>query len=826
MFHGPRTAGLCDWHRPPLLLTHCRLRLTRLALLFTAFCVICAGTCVSSWGQQIPPSTGSPGSPPVSTVPPTSSVGEQPITITADENSYIGQIATADGNAVLSYKGDTIYADHLIMDRSTKVVTCTGNVRIFSAMRVYRGDVVTYNLDTKAMTSANYRSLDYPKMLEGKSVTTPDPNHYRLKDASFTTSNRENPSFHLEATTIEYRPGNQIVLKNVLLYIGDVPVLYFPIFVQSLIDPRPVYEFDIGNSGEFGAFMDNKYNFVINYRLRGTAEFDIREKRGYAGGVDLQYFPAFNSDILLKTYYAQDNLYSAPNPLVPNPRSHGNPTDSNVDDGVPYNNRYRIAYQQHLQFGPDFYSIADLNKWSDPFVTRDYFPGEYQEENQPPNFVDLVAYNPAFTISLLASPQVNPFFETAERLPEFMVDTKQQKIFGSQIEYTSTSSVVNFERKFADTSYFQNPADYVYNSFPRSNAYDYYHPGTQNYQYNTGEQNNYSAYRYDTYQELSYNHQYFNFLSLTPRIGGRFTYYSDDNRDTNDTTNNDGLSSDKVTNPKARLAADAGLAGDFKVSRTWMDAKYPNLGIDGIRHVFEPFFDSSFAPSPTVRPNEIRGFDNRLYSTQLQPLDWTDYNSIDSIDKQEVVRFGAYNSIQTKRDGVNYDLLSIQTYADADFGHNFSSSTPDSTLSNIFNNIGFAPTPQLHFNSFTAIDVSGGGYNEIDNSVSWSPDPSFTASVSDNYINHSQIFQDGNDASLSLFYRLNEHWQFETQHQFDVQDGHLQLQQYTIYRDLDAWKLALTFSDSEINNGKGDQAVFFSLTLKAFPQYSLHTPRL
>jgi LPS-assembly protein len=234
------------------------------------------------WGQKIPPSTGAPGAPPVSTVPPTSSVGEQPITITADENSYIGQLATADGNAILSYKGDTIYADHLIMDRSTKVVTCTGNVRIFSAMRVYRGDVVTYNLDTKAMTSANYRSLDYPKMLEGKSVTTPEPNHYRLKDASFTTSNRENPSFHLEATTIEYRPGNQIVLKNVLLYIGDVPVLYFPIFVQSLIDPRPVYEFDIGNSGEFGAFMDNKYNFVINYRLRGTAEFDIREKRGYA----------------------------------------------------------------------------------------------------------------------------------------------------------------------------------------------------------------------------------------------------------------------------------------------------------------------------------------------------------------------------------------------------------------------------------------------------------------------------------------------------------------------------------------------------------------
>jgi LPS-assembly protein len=406
-----------------------------------------------------------------------------------------------------------------------------------------------------------------------------------------------------------------------------------------------------------------------------------------------------------------------------------------------------------------------------------------------------------------------------------MVDTKQQKIFGSQIEYTSTSSVVNFQQRFADTTYFQDPGSYIYNSFPHTTAYDYYHPGSQNYAYNTAEQNNYDAFRYDTYHEFSYTHQYFNFLSLTPRVGGRFTYYSDDNSDTNDTVNNNGETNDAVTNPKARLAADAGLAGDFKVSRTWIDAKIPALGINGIRHVFEPYFDSEYAPSPTVTPNQIRGFDDRLYSTQLQPLDWTDYNSIDSLDKEAVVRFGAFNKIQTKRDGANYDLLSWQTYADADFDHNFSAATPNSTLSDVFNDIRLYPTPQFQFRSFSAIDVSGGGYNEIDNSLVWSPNPAFQASIGDNLINHSQVFQSGNDASLELFYRLNEHWQFETQHQFDVNNQRLQLQQYTIYRDLDAWKLALTLADGE-ENGKGDESIFFTLTLKAFPQYNLHSPHL
>jgi len=775
---------------------------------------------VPSWGQELPS---------VSTTPPVSSAGEAPVVITADgQNTYIGQVATADNNVVVRYKQDVIYADHIIFDRSTRIIDATGNVRIFSNNRVYRGDTIIYNLETKAITSSSFLGAEYPKFLSAKKVTTPEFNHYRLTNATFTTNNRQNPSFHMEASTIEYRPNDEVVLKNVLLFVGDVPVFYVPIFVQSLTDSRPAYQFDLGDSDRFGAFIDNKYNWVADDKLRGTVAFDVREKRGYAGGVDVQYFPGVQSDILLKTYYAQDNLYSQT--TNPNAVSRGNLGQSDTFDGVPYDNRYRIAYQHHLQFGPDFSSTADLNAWSDPWITRDFFSSEYQQENQPPNFVTLDEYNPAFTVTLLASPQVNPFFETVERLPELSLETRQQKIFDSPVEYTSQSSMVNFQRKYADLAYFQNPSAYIYNSFPNGpntqpvTAYTFYHPNAT-YGYNTAQQNNYSAYRYDTYHEFSYPHQYFNFLSLTPRIGGRFTFYSDDNQDINDTTNNNGNSDNKITNDKARVAGDVGLEGDFKISRTWLNVSSPNLGINGIRHVVEPFFDAQYAPTPTVTPNDLRGFDDRLYSTQLQPIDWTEYNSIDSIDKQAVVRFGIWNKIQTKRDGANTDLVTLQTYLDADFDHNFSAATPNSTLSNLFNNFIYNVTPQLQFNSFSSIDVNGNGYNQVDNTFKWSPDPSLDLSVGQHYINHSPIFGDANNATMDVFYRMNEHWQFEAQEQFEATSGQLQLQQYTVYRDLDAWQLALTFSDSKINNAN-DETVFFSLTLKAFPRYELHTPRL
>jgi LPS-assembly protein len=773
-----------------------------------------------------PPMLQPPPAPLVSTLPPVSNANSQTIDITADgENTFVGDIATADDNVVLRSRGDVLFADHVVYDRSTRIVIATGNVRLFSSSRVYRGDSLTYNLDSKAITSTTFKAADYPRFIAGQTVTTPDFNHYHLTNASFTTSNRQNPSFHLKASTIEYRPNDEVVLKNVIVYIGDVPVFYFPLFVQSLTDSRPTYQFEVGNSGQFGYFIDNTYNWVASDKIRGSVEFDAREKRGYAAGLDVQYFPAANSDMILKTYYAQDNLYSQTDTGMPNSPAHGDISDRNVYDGVPYDNRYRLAFQQYLQFGSDFSSTADLNAWSDPWITRDYFQSEYQQENQPANFINLNQYNPNFTINLMASPQVNPFFETVERLPEFDVEGKPQQIFGLPIEWTSQNSVVNFQRKFADLSYFRDPTDYPYNSFNHEQtAYDFYHP-FPDYAYNTSQQNNYSAYRYDSYQQIEYPHQYFNFLTITPRMGGRATYYSDTNQDITDTTNNNGLNNDRVTDPKLRFAGNVGLNLDFKLSRTWTDIKLPNLGIDGIRHVLEPFIDAEYAPTPTVTPNQIRGFDNRLYSTQLQPLDWTEYNSVDSIDKEAVLRFGMWNRIQTKRDGVNFDLLTIQTYADADFDHNFSASTPSGTLSDVFNDIRFRESQELQFQSLSALAIDSGGYNEIDNNIIWSPDPSLQFTAGDHYLNHSPIFGDSNQLALQLFYRLNEHWQFEGQEQFEATTGRLQLQQYTVYRDLDAWQLAMSYSDSELNS-QSNHTVYFSLTLKAFPKYTLHSPHL
>ena len=73
-----------------------------------------------------------------------------------------------------------------------------------------------------------------------------------------------------------------------------------------------------------------------------------------------------------------------------------------------------------------------------------------------------------------------------------------------------------------------------------------------------------------------------------------------------------------------------------------------------------------------------------------------------------------------------------------------------------------------------------------------------------------------------MFYRLNDNWGFRATHDFNAQEGRLQQQFYTIYRDMRSWTGALTFR--VIDNGNGqprDYTVAFTFSLKANPRYHL-----
>ena len=73
--------------------------------------------------------------------------------------------------------------------------------------------------------------------------------------------------------------------------------------------------------------------------------------------------------------------------------------------------------------------------------------------------------------------------------------------------------------------------------------------------------------------------------------------------------------------------------------------------MDGLRHIIEPSANYVFVPDPSTPPAQLPQFDSEQPSLMLLPVEFPDYNNIDSIDTQNVIRFGLRNTLQTKRDG-------------------------------------------------------------------------------------------------------------------------------------------------------------------------------
>src|SRR5205085_4456079 len=139
---------------------------------------------------------------------------------------------------------------------------------------------------------------------------------------------------------------------------------------------------------------------------------------------------------------------------------------------------------------------------------------------------------------------------------------------------------------------------------------------------------------------------------FTPRVGARFTHYGEsDGKDT-------------VLDEANRSVFNTGAELSFKASQTWPGVRNRLFDVSGIRHIIEPSFNYVFVPTPSKAPRELPQFDTEIPSIRLLPIDFPDYNAIDSIDSQNVIRLGVHNKVQTKREGEIQNLVNWALYTD------------------------------------------------------------------------------------------------------------------------------------------------------------------
>jgi lipopolysaccharide assembly outer membrane protein LptD (OstA) len=682
------------------------------------------------------------------------------------EYSFASQISRGTNGVFISYGDTVLTADNVTVNQQTGEADADGNVRIEQAGQIWVGDHIDYNFKTRQMHTEQFRTGHPPIFAFGDSLSGDISNKvYNAENGHVTTDDVSHPAYFIRSSHIRVVPEKYIEAWNGVLYIENVPCFYFPYYRRNLGAHPNNLDVVPGYKTEFGPYLYSTYTWYLNDTVDGAVRADYREARGFAGGPELNLHLGDWGDPKIQYYYLHDlepNLY----------------TNLPVSGALP-KNRQRFYFEWQATPATNLNLKALANYQSDPLVLHDFFEGAYANDPQPPTFVEANKYWDNWSLDALATPRINDFFDQVERIPDIKLTGWRQQIFNTPLYYESESSAGYYHKMLAATNAL----------FGGTNG-----PGFD-----------YAAARADTYHQIELPYTFFNWLNVMPHAGGRFTYYSHETGP--GATNNEAY----------RTVFDTGLDTSFKASQLWAGATNSFFQVDGLRHIIEPSASYAFIPHPSVAPQQLPQFDTQLPSPLLLPIQLPDYNDIDAINNENVIRFGLRNTLQTKRaDGIE-NLVDWNLVLDWQLHPN----PGQQTFDDLYSDLTFRPRSWLTFQSQTRYNINGGYLDLAYHQVTFTPNEWWSWSLAHDYSRAGFVDNGDNLISSTMFLRLNDNWGLRAEHDFNAVDGTLQDQSYTVYRDMRFWTAAFTFRVTDNQGSPVDYTAAFTFSIKAHPKYGI-----
>ena len=740
------------------------------------------------------------------------SFGDIPIEITSESTRVENGLAIAEDNVVIRYKDTAIYCDYGQYNPETRDVYLSGDVRMYREGRLFTAERALYNLETKVFSTADFQGEAMPFRFGGRSLSTLGSNAYLVKDGLFTTSDSSKPDYFLRAKTVRIYTKDRVVFSNVKLYVGRTPVFWYPYLYQSL-NQDSGFMFIPGYTNTWGAYLLTETSFPLTEHIAGKLRLDVLSDRGVGVGLEGRWGAAKRQGNFLRS--TSETKEQRKDREVQGDENWGRFLSYYIQDSDPGTNktslnrepidpsRYRVTLQDRTYWTEDIFTTVNINKLSDQRYLQDFDEGEFRTDPNPDNLLAITKWDEDYTLTLLGREQINDEFDGTERLPELALDVKRQQVFKSPLFYDGETSAGFLRRNFAKGS-----------AFP-----------------------DYETFRADTYHQLSLPGTYFGFLSFVPRFGLRATYYGDSGFTEAVTTTRKVTTPGKDGGPDTvstettvdqllrtsgalfRPALTAGFESSFKFSKAYEDVQSRRWGLDGMRHVVQPYLNASFV-FYDKDPGGILQFDRLNRSTQLAPIDFPQFNTIDSLDNWSILRLGVRNRLQTRRDNDTLNWFEIDTFLDVNidrpnFG-GYSVLADTGTFSNVFNRIRWNPLPWMTFQLDSQLPLLDSGFTEINSSLNLMVNQSLSVNLGQRFIDGNSQFPNSNLVSFGGYYRVNDNWAFSFRDQYEFNDSVLENQVYQVHRDLSSWVASLGLSVRD-NRGVNEVGVLVTFTLKDLP---------
>jgi len=653
---------------------------------------------------------------------------EGAITCTGDRIEFLTEekMVIGRGNVVVLYKDIKMTCDKAAVNLDKKEGHLEGNVVLYQDGNIFRADKIDYDFEAKKGTLINGRAEFEPWYGRGEEILKLADKEYLIKNGYISTCEFDPPHYRIQAKEVKIFLDDKVVARNIKLYIDNYPVFYFPIYVHSLKDKRPKVTISPGRDKDWGIFLLGKYRYWINGNSNGYIHADWRELRGWAGGVDYDYNSSRLGVGSVKTYYLEDLNKQL---IVPERTRE---------------ERYRAEWRHRWQINKETLLQAEFHKFSDGNIMREFFEEDYEKEQQPRSFLVVTTTKPDYVVNLTAQARANKFFSVVERLPELSLNVPGLQLGKTRLYYQTQTSVSNL------------------------------------YNWTAGVTDSDSTIRFDSYNQVSYANKLFNWLSVSPYIGGRETWYDKD------------IAGDYLN--RGIFYAGTSLSTTFhRIFNLQTD--FLGLDINGLRHLFEPGINYNYIYQPVgVEQDKILQFDG-----------------IDSMSNSNYLTFTLGNKLQTKRE-IEREMQNANL-AEIDFSINYFPETR--RVSDLYTYLKLMPYHWLGCEVTAYYDtykqhMSSVGFDLITNKDNW------RFGVGNRYTRDEET----NQLTAEWDYKINPKWSLRTYHRWNYPGdkfgkARVVEQEYGIQRDLHCWTAELVW------NRKDADTIWFVLKLKAFPEIEI-----
>jgi lipopolysaccharide assembly outer membrane protein LptD (OstA) len=283
----------------------------------------------------------------------------------ADKGIYqeVDGVVHATGNVILVYGTDTMIADEVWYTPQERKFRAQGNVsyyyRVFGEdkNRIMRCSGLEYDMDSDQGEVYQARTYLPPMFVKAPVAKQLTPQYQVVAEGIYTTCNKDEPHYYFKARSVEIYPGDKLIARNVTMYVGKYPVMYFPYYSRSLKDEEAGFFYELGRNSRAGTYVRTGYRFPINEHIRTLLRVDYYSQQGWGFGNDVKYDYGSTGRGYLQTFWIDESEYQT--------------------------NRWRVSFKHRTELKNNYTMSAFVDYPSDQYLDEHYIRlGRFDERGK------------------------------------------------------------------------------------------------------------------------------------------------------------------------------------------------------------------------------------------------------------------------------------------------------------------------------------------------------------------------------------------------------------------------------------------------------------